>query len=240
MAAPPWRKVLYADSDTGASSVAIDPADPNVVFAGMWQGQRTPYHLTSGGANDGLYLSTDGGEHWTRLQGNGLPSGVIGRIAVAFAPNEPQRVYAMIESPQGTLWRSDDRGKSWTMVNASHAIDQRPFYFTAMTVDPKNANHLYFPSVDLLESTDGGKTTHEVKRPSGFGDDHQVWIDPNNPARFAVAGDDGVALSVDAGKTLTWKPMPIAQVLPSRYRRPRSVYDLRGRPGCWQRLRPEQ
>jgi photosystem II stability/assembly factor-like uncharacterized protein len=206
-----WRKVLYLDPDTGASSVAIDPSDPDVIFAGMWQGQRTPYHLTSGGASDGIYMSTDGGEHWSRLQGNGLPSGVTGRIAVAFAPSQPQRVYAMIESPHGTLWRSDDRGAHWTMVNASHAIDQRPFYFTAMTVDPKDANHIYFPSVDLLESTDGGTTTHEVKRPSGFGDDHQVWIDPTNPARFAVAGDDGVALSVDAGTTLTWKPMSIAQ-----------------------------
>jgi photosystem II stability/assembly factor-like uncharacterized protein len=206
-----WQKVLYVDPDTGASSVAIDPADPNVLFAGMWQGQRTPYHLTSGGPSDGIYMSTDGGDHWARLQGNGLPSGVTGRVAVAFAPTQTQRVYAMIESSQGTLWRSDDRGKTWTMVNASHAIDQRPFYFTAMTVDPKDANHVYFPSVDLLETTDGGKTTREVQRPSGFGDDHQVWIDPTNPARFAVAGDDGVAVSLDAGKTLTWKPMPIAQ-----------------------------
>ena len=206
-----WQKVLYTDPDTGASSVAIDPANPNVVFAGMWQGERTPYHLTSGGANDGIYMSTDGGEHWARLQGNGLPSGATGRIAVAFAPSDAQRVYAMIESPQGTLWRSDDGGKTWAMVNASHAIDQRPFYFTAMTVDPKDANHIYFPSVDLLESIDGGKTTHEVKRPSGFGDDHQVWIDPTNTARFAVAGDDGVAVSLDGGKTLAWRPMPIAQ-----------------------------
>jgi photosystem II stability/assembly factor-like uncharacterized protein len=206
-----WQHVLYTDPDTGASSVAIDPADPNVLFAGMWQGQRSPYHLTSGGASDGLYMSTDGGDHWTRLQGNGLPSGVTGRIAIAFAPSEPQRVYAMIESPQGTLWRSDDGGKTWTMVNASHAIDQRPFYFTAMTIDPKDPGRVYFPSVDLLETTDGGKTTHEVKRPSGFGDDHQVWIDPANPSRFAVASDDGVAISMDAGKTLTWKPMPIAQ-----------------------------
>jgi photosystem II stability/assembly factor-like uncharacterized protein len=206
-----WQKVLYADADTGASSIAIDPSDPNVLIAGMWQGERTPYHLTSGGASDGLYMSTDGGDHWTRLAGNGLPTGVTGRIAVAFAPSDAQRVYALIESGQGSLWRSDDAGKSWTMVNASHSINQRPFYFTALTVDPKDENHVYFPSVDLWETTDGGHKVRKVPRPAGFGDDHQVWIDPTNTARFAVAGDDGIAVSLDAGKTLVWKPMPIAQ-----------------------------
>ena len=206
-----WQKVLYTDVDTGASSIAIDPADPNVLIAGMWQGQRTPYHLTSGGSSDGIYMSTDGGDRWTRLQGHGLPGGVTGRIAVAFAPSDAQRVYALIESPLGSLWRSDDGGKTWKMVNASHSINQRPFYFTALTVDPKDENHVYFPSVDLWETTDGGSKVQEVHRPSGFGDDHQVWIDPANPSRFAVAGDDGIAVSLDGGKTLVWKPMPIAQ-----------------------------
>jgi photosystem II stability/assembly factor-like uncharacterized protein len=206
-----WRKVLYTDEDTGASSIAIDPSNPNVLIAGMWQGQRTPYHLTSGGPSDGLYRSTDGGDHWVRLQGNGLPSGVTGRIAVAFAPSDARRVYAMIESARGTLWRSDDGGATWKMINASRAINQRPFYFTALTVDPRDENHVFFPSVDLWESIDGGVHTKEVARPSGFGDNHQLWIDPTNPARLAVAGDDGVAVSLDAGKTLVWKPMPIAQ-----------------------------
>ncbi len=206
-----WQKVLYTDPNTGASSIAIDPANPSVLIAGMWQGQRTPYHLTSGGSSDGLYMSSDGGDHWTRLAGNGLPSGVTGRIAVAFAPSDAERIYALIESAHGSLWRTDDGGKSWKMVNASHAINQRPFYFTALTVDPKDENHVYFPSVDLLETTDGGNKVHDVRRPAGFGDDHQVWIDPTNTARFAVAGDDGIAVTLDAGKTLVWKPMAIAQ-----------------------------
>lgn len=206
-----WQKVLYTDPNTGASSIAIDPADPSVLIAGMWQGQRTPYHLTSGGSSDGLYMSSDGGDHWTRLQGNGLPSGVTGRIAVAFAPSDAERIYALIESAQGSLWRTGDGGKNWKMVNASHAINQRPFYFTALTVDPKDENHVYFPSVDLLETTDGGNNVHHVRRPAGFGDDHQVWIDPANTARFAVAGDDGIAVSLDGGKTLVWTPMAIAQ-----------------------------
>ena len=206
-----WQKVLFTDPDTGASSIAIDPADPNVLVAGMWQGQRTPYHLTSGGSSDGVYLSTDGGDHWTRLQGNGLPGGVTGRIALAFAPSDAQRIYALIESARGSLWRSDDGAKTWKMANAAHNINQRPFYFTALTVDPKDENHVYFPSVDLWETTDGGGKVREVARPAGFGDDHQVWIDPANTSRFAVAGDDGIAVSLDAGKTLVWKPMPIAQ-----------------------------
>jgi photosystem II stability/assembly factor-like uncharacterized protein len=206
-----WQKVLYTDADTGASSIAIDPSDPNVLIAGMWQGERTPYHLTSGGSSDGLYQSIDGGDHWTRLQGGGLPAGVTGRIAVAFAPSDAQRIYALIESAQGSLWRSDDAGKTWSMVNTSHAINQRPFYFTALTVDPRDENHVYFPSVDLWETNDGGHKVHQVQRPAGFGDNHQVWIDPTNTARFAVAGDDGIAVSLDAGKTLVWKPMPIAQ-----------------------------
>ncbi|HTU69132.1 MAG TPA: hypothetical protein VMF11_02335 [Candidatus Baltobacteraceae bacterium] len=206
-----WQKVLYTDDRTGGSSIAIDPADPNVIFAGMWEGWRNAYHLTSGGPNDGIYESTDGGDHWTRLQGHGLPSGVTGRIALAFAPSNPQRIYAMIESSQGTLWRSDDRGKTWTMVNTSHGIDQRPFYFTSLAVDPKNENHVYFMSVEIWQTTDGGKTVHTIKRPAGFGDNHQMWIDPSNPARLAVASDDGIAVSVDGTNTLTWKPMPIAQ-----------------------------
>ncbi len=206
-----WQKVLYTDPRTGASSIAIDPGNPNVIYAGMWEGWRNAYHLTSGGPNDGIYESTDGGDRWARLQGHGLPSGVTGRIALAFAPSNPRRVYALIESAQGSLWRSEDAGATWSLVNSSHRINQRPFYFTSLAVDPKDENHVYFMSVQIWESNDGGKSTHMVKRPSGFGDDHQMWIDPANSARLIVAGDDGVATSLDRGKTLTWKPMPIAQ-----------------------------
>jgi photosystem II stability/assembly factor-like uncharacterized protein len=206
-----WQKVLYTDERTGGSSIAIDPADPRVIFAGMWEGWRTPYHLTSGGANDGIYESTDGGGRWTRVQGNGLPTGAAGRIAIAFAPSDPRRIYALIESSQGSLWRSDDRGKTWRMVNGSHGINQRPFYFTSLTVDPKKAGHVYFMSVDIWQSTDGGKNAKELKRPPGFGDDHQMWIDRRNPSRLIVASDDGAAISFSAGNTWSWRPIPIAQ-----------------------------
>ncbi|HEY6449543.1 MAG TPA: hypothetical protein VIX60_02570 [Candidatus Cybelea sp.] len=205
-----WEKVLYTDERTGGSSIAIDPADTKHLLAGMWEGWRTPYHLTSGGPTDGIYQSTDRGDHWSRLQGNGLPTRMTGRIAIAFAPSNPKRVYALIESSQGTLWRSDDGGTHWAMVNASHGIDQRPFYFTSLAVDPQNANHIFFMSVQIWESTDGGKTAKEIHSPPG-GDYHQMWIDPRNAARIVAGGDDGAAVSLNAGKTWLYALLPIAQ-----------------------------
>ncbi|MEO9264721.1 MAG: hypothetical protein ABI282_11580, partial [Candidatus Baltobacteraceae bacterium] len=177
-----WTKVLYTDDRTGANSVAVDPSNPDIIYAGMWEGRRTPFHLTSGGPNDGVYKSIDGGDHWTRLEGNGLPTGVTGRIAIAFAPSNPKRIYALIESTQGTLWRSDDSGATWKMVNASHGIDQRPFYFTSLAVDPKDDNHVYFMSVQMWQSADGGATASKLKNTLG-GDYHQIWIDPQNASR---------------------------------------------------------
>ncbi|HZY98500.1 MAG TPA: hypothetical protein VFE36_02920 [Candidatus Baltobacteraceae bacterium] len=202
-----WQRVLFTDERTGSSSIAIDSADPKVLLAGMWEGWRTPYHLTSGGPSDGLYLSTDGGDHWTHLQGNGLPSGVTGRIAVAFAPSNPRRVYALIESAQGTLWRSDDGAKTWTMVNASHAIDQRPFYFTSLSVDPKNADRVYFMSVQMMRTDDAGAHAKALKHTRG-GDYHQLWIDPQNSSRMIAASDDGAEVSDSAA--LTWRNAQIA------------------------------
>ena len=201
-----WSKVLYTDERTGANSIAIDLSNPNVVYAGMWEGWRTPFHLTSGGVNDGIYKSTDGGDHWARLQGHGLPSGVTGRIAVAFAPSNPRRVYALIESAQGSLWRSDDSGATWKMINASHGINQRPFYFTSLAVDPKDDNRVYFMSVQMWQSTDAGATAKTMKGTRG-GDYHQLWIDPQNPARMTAANDGGAEVSTSAGKT--WHNAPI-------------------------------
>ncbi len=184
-----WQRVLYANARTGASSVAIDSADKNHLIAGMWEGWRTPYHLNSGGVDDGLYESTDGGDRWTRLRGAGLPATMMGRIAVAFAPSNPKRVYALIESNEGTLWRSEDSGKSWKLVNKSHGIDQRPFYFSSLTVDPQNADRVYFMSVQMWLSTDGGARA-EVLHGTGGGDYHWLWIDPRDSQRM-IAGDDG-------------------------------------------------
>jgi photosystem II stability/assembly factor-like uncharacterized protein len=205
-----WQRVLYTDERTGGSSIAIDPADPKHLLAGMWEGWRTPYHLNSGGPSDGVYESADGGDHWTRLRANGLPTGTTGRIAVAFAPSNPARVYALIESAEGSLWRSEDRGKTWKLVNKSHGINQRPFYFTSIAVDPKDQNHVFFMSVQMWESTDGGASAKELHGTRG-GDYHSLWIDPQNPRRM-VAGDDGGAeVSYDGPKSWLNAPIKIAQ-----------------------------
>jgi photosystem II stability/assembly factor-like uncharacterized protein len=205
-----WQRVLYTDDRTGGSSVAIDPANPNHLFAGMWEGWRTPYHLNSGGPTDGLYESVDGGNRWTRLRANGLPAGETGRIAVAFAPSNPSRVYALIESNEGILWRSDDGGKNWKLVNKSHGIDQRPFYFTSFAVDPHDQNHLYFLSVQMWESTDGGSTA-KVLRGTRGGDYHSAWIDPQDSRRM-IAGDDGGAqVSENAPEGWLNAPIKVAQ-----------------------------
>jgi photosystem II stability/assembly factor-like uncharacterized protein len=205
-----WQKVLYTDPRTGASAVAIDPSDKNHLIAGLWEGWRTPYHLNSGGPNDGLYESTDGGDHWTRLKGDGLPDSTMGRIAVAFAPSNPKRVYALIENNDGTLWRSDDAGKTWKLVNKSHGIDQRPFYFTSMTVDPKNENHLFFMSVQMWESTDGGATAKTMRGTRG-GDYHQLWIDPADPQRMIAGDDAGSQFTIGSPKGWTSAPIAVAQ-----------------------------
>lgn len=205
-----WQKVLYFDDRTGASSVAMDPANPNHLFAGMWEAWRTPYHLNSGGKNDGLYESTDGGANWTRRRADGLPTGLTGRIDVAFAPSNAKRVYALIESKEGTLWRSDDGGRVWSMVNASHGIDQRPFYFTTVVVDPNDQNHAYFMSVQLWESKDGGKTAKTIRRTRG-GDYHSLWIDPRDSRRMIAGDDQGIQFTLGAPGGWTGAAFALAQ-----------------------------
>ncbi len=201
-----WKRLLYEDSRTGASAIAIDPANRNHLIAGMWEAWRTPYHLNSGGPHDGLYESSDGGLHWSRMSGHGLPSGTTGRIDVAFSSSNPKRVYALIESSEGTLWRSDDSGATWTLVNRSHGIDQRPFYFTTLSVDPNDANRLYFMSVQMWQSTDGGKTAKTMHGTRG-GDYHSLWIDPKDSHRM-IAGDDG-GIQYTTGAPQGWTSAPV-------------------------------
>jgi photosystem II stability/assembly factor-like uncharacterized protein len=124
-----WSKTLYAGPRSGASDLAMDVRNPNTVFAGIWEFRRQPWTFTSGGPDDGLYKSTDGGKTWKRLTGRGLPDGITGRIGLAIAPSNGNRVYALIEAKGGILWRSDDGGVSWTMTSKNTLVDQRPFYF---------------------------------------------------------------------------------------------------------------
>jgi photosystem II stability/assembly factor-like uncharacterized protein len=196
-----WQRVLYGGERTGASSIVMSPANPKVLFAGLWTVERRPWMLTSGGPRDGLYRSVDAGVHWTRVRGAGFPSGLTGRIGLAFAPSDARMLYAMVESRQGVFWRSTDGGAHWQLMSRNHSLDQRPYYFSQFTVDPKNPNHVFFMSIYPSESFDGGKTIKRMD--TGAYDHHQVWIDPVGGKRAIIGADAGVRLSLDGG--VSWR-----------------------------------
>lgn len=207
-----WSKSLYLSDRSGASDVVMDPANPNVLFAGMWHFERKPWTTVSGGSDDGLYKSVDGGHTWKELRGHGLPDGTLGRIGLAIAPSNPHRVYATIEAKHGILWRSDDAGENWTLVSSDTSANQRPFYFSHLTVDPKNPDKVYGVSVILVRSDDGGKTFKALQNQT-HGDYHRLWIAANDPNRMIAAHDGGVARSLDGGDTWFFgRNLPVGEV----------------------------
>jgi photosystem II stability/assembly factor-like uncharacterized protein len=205
-----WKQVLKKDADTGASDVCFDPNNPRILFAGLWQARRRPWELTSGGPGSGLYVSRDGGDTWKQLTGNGLPEGVWGKVGVAVAPSDSRRVYALIEAKNGGLFHSSDGGEKWQLVNGGHYLRQRAWYYTVLTIDPKNADVIWVPQVRLLKSIDGGKTFKRIKGPH-HGDHHDVWIDPKNSKRIIASNDGGVDVTVDGGETWYAPHLPISQ-----------------------------
>ncbi|MBV8724417.1 MAG: hypothetical protein JO351_06265 [Candidatus Eremiobacteraeota bacterium] len=206
-----WSKSLYVSPSSGASDVAMNPQDPRVVYAGMWHFRRLPWTFTSGGPDDGLYKSTDGGRSWHKLTGNGMPSGLTGRIGLAIAPSRPNRVFALIEAKGGILWRTDDAGNHWAMTSSDTLVDQRPFYFSHIAVDPKNPNHVYAVSEMLAESTDGGRKFKEIAKGVHV-DYHAIWIDPTNSKRVMVGEDGGYALTNDLKHWSFSRNLTIGQV----------------------------
>ncbi len=204
-----WDKVLYVNDSTGVADLAMDPSDPAVLYAGFWQAGRKPWLLVSGGAGSGLWKTTDGGDHWTDLRGRpGLPSGIWGNIGIAISPANPDRIWALIEADSGGLFRSDDGGATWQFLNGDRNLRQRAWYFTKLTADPKDTNTLYAGNVGGYVSHDGGKT---FQSGLGNGDTHQYWVAPNDPQRIAVAGDPGVVISTDGGKTRLSAAIPTGQ-----------------------------
>src|SRR2546430_632821 len=208
-----WTRVLFVDPNTGCSDLALDPGDPNTIFAGMWQFEVKTWHLQSGGPGSGLWVSRDGGATWTRITGHGLPDArhVVGKVAVAVAPSNPNTVYALIEDQDPTLYRSDDRGTTWHVVSRDHTMAERAPYYVRFAVAPDDEERLYFVSVRSSMSRDGGRTLPRSGYDGG-GDNHDIWIDPLNADRFMVAHDGGASITLNRGRTFQRIVLPIAQM----------------------------
>lgn len=195
-----WRKILYVDANTGANDVVIDLKHPDTLYATMWQAQRLPWTLVSGGPGSGVYKTTDGGKHWINISKNpGFARGILGKMGVAIAQSNPRVVYAMVQAKDGGVFRSSDGGATWKRVNAEMKLRQRAFYYMAIYVDPTNPQIAFVPQVDgTYKSKDGGKTWTPAT-PSG--DHHIYWVDPTNTKIQFDGNDGGATVSVDGGTT---------------------------------------
>ncbi len=209
-----WEKVLFVDEGTGAADVAINPQNPNIIYAGMWSVHINTWGLTSGGPGGGIYRSMDGGDSWEPMTKNGLPGGEarpVGKNAVALCHSQPNVVYALFEIESPALYRSDDNGESWTLMSRNHTMAERAPYYTRIGVAPDNPDELYFLGVRFSKSIDAGKTL--VKRPPRLGGDtHDIWIDPTDAARIMVAHDGCASITLDRGKSTQNVKLPVAQM----------------------------
>ncbi len=197
-----WQKVLFINDQTGAVSIAINWQNPNELYAGAWRGQRRPWTIISGGpaAEGGVYKTTDGGDHWSRVS-SGFPDDLIGKVWVDVAQSNPKVVYAQVEAvgAKGGLYRSVDSGATWTLVNSSQTLRARPFYFNKVFVSPKDENDVWVSELNFHHSTDGGKTFVNVTTPHG--DNHIVWFNPDQPRIFIETNDGGANITQDSGRS---------------------------------------
>jgi len=215
-----WERVLFVDENTGAVDLVMDPANPRILFAATWQMRMWTWGRESGGPGSGIWKSTDGGDTWERLEGHGLPRGTMGKIGLAMSPANPDRVYALIETNsnrdyeplqdhEGVLWRSDDDGATWAMINADHTLAQRPLYYSRMAVEPDDADEVHFMSTRHSKSLDGGVT---IEAGGAGGDNHDMWIDPKLPDRMIVGHDGGISISTTRGRSWFRPQLPTAQM----------------------------
>jgi photosystem II stability/assembly factor-like uncharacterized protein len=219
-----WKRVLFVDENTGCSSLAIDPNNPRILFAGMWQVELHTWVAESGGPGSGIFVSRDSGTTWTRLTGRGLPNRPVGKIEVAIAPSNSNRVFALVETgngvpwhgketDRGVLWRSDDGGNSWKLISYDRNLNGRAKYYTRMAVAPDNENLTYYLTDNFSVSIDGGlneRSTRGIEVPGQ--DHHDIWIDPKDAERIIVGHDLGLSISVNRGRTWCRIELPIAQM----------------------------
>ncbi len=196
-----WQNILFVDNNTGAICLVMDSNQPQVMYTAMWQAQRMPWGLSSGGPGSGIYKTTDAGAHWTNISRNpGLPQGVLGRMGLSIAASKPDTLYAIIQAKEGGVFRSDDAGATWKRTNDEMKLRQRAFYYMTIYADPKDPETVYAPEVDaLFVSHDGAKTFTKLKTPHG--DNHVLWINPDDTNILLEGNDGGATISSDAGKT---------------------------------------
>ena len=213
-----WTRLLWKDAATGGIDVEFDPANPDTLYAALWEAWRTPYTMNSGGAHCGLYKSTDAGKSWKMVLGKdadgkpdaqGWPTGLIGKVGVTVSPVNPKRVFAIVEALDGGIFRSDDGGDTWIKTNEDRNWRQRAWYYTHVVADPKDAEAVYVMNVGMGRSSDGGKTFRGIGTPHS--DNHDLWISPDDPKRMVQANDGGANVSVDGGQTWTDQDIPTGQ-----------------------------
>jgi photosystem II stability/assembly factor-like uncharacterized protein len=196
-----WQRVLHKSARAGAVDLTLDVSNPRLLYASIWQAQRYPHALSSGGEESGLWRSTDGGDSWTELTGrSGLPQGVLGKIGVAASPARPGRVWALVEAADGGgLYRSDDHGERWERVCADPDLRRRPWYYMHVHADPRDPETAWVLNLQCWRSTDGGRRFEQV--PTPHGDNHDLWIDPRDPNRMIEGHDGGASVSLDGGRS---------------------------------------
>lgn len=207
-----WKRILFKSSKSGAIDMIIDPNDPETIYASLWQVYRTPYKMLGGGPECSLYKSTDGGMSWKDISENkGFASRPLGKIGITVSPANSKKLWALVESNEGGVYFSEDAGETWSLVNNERKLRQRAFYYSRIYADPKDENTVYALNTGFYKSTDGGKT-FDTRIIVPHGDNHDLWIDPENPSRMVNANDGGGCVSVNGGKTWTDLDFPTSQL----------------------------